>query len=204
MDGLSRGWTPNIPSTSADEPCLDSAVAGWGRPGGPKHTWASSRFCRSCVRVSRRRDRVPSEGPRSKSPAAGLVPPCRRRLPGPRGFLLQTVCQFPYPVFLPAGQGAPLLHPTVQNDFDLPGDVGAAHGNDLLGREVEALADDLGVPLLGQLPLVPELREGGDTGNPITVANPTSELAQSFQAIAKRIATELKSKKIFSSALKVN
>ena len=67
-----------------------------------------------------------------------------------------------------------------------------------------ALADDLGVPLLGQLPLVPELREGGDTGNPITVANPTSELAQSFQSIATRIATELKSKKIFSSALKVN
>jgi len=68
----------------------------------------------------------------------------------------------------------------------------------------QALADDLGVPLLGQLPLVPELREGGDTGNPITVANPNSELAQSFQAIAARIATELKSKKIFSAALKVN
>ena len=68
----------------------------------------------------------------------------------------------------------------------------------------QALADDLGVPLLGQLPLVTELREGGDTGNPITVANPDSELAQSFQAIASRIATELKSKKIFSSALKVN
>ena len=68
----------------------------------------------------------------------------------------------------------------------------------------QKLADDLGVPLLGQLPLVPELREGGDTGNPITVANPSSELAQSFQAIAARIATELKSKKIFSSALKVN
>ena len=68
----------------------------------------------------------------------------------------------------------------------------------------QALADDLGVPLLGQLPLVPELREGGDTGNPITAANPASELAQSFQAIATRIATELKSKKIFSSALKVN
>jgi ATP-binding protein involved in chromosome partitioning len=67
----------------------------------------------------------------------------------------------------------------------------------------QALADDLGVPLLGQLPLVSELREGGDNGNPIVAANPTSELAQSFQAIATRIATELKSKKIFSSALKV-
>jgi ATP-binding protein involved in chromosome partitioning len=68
----------------------------------------------------------------------------------------------------------------------------------------QALADDLGVPFLGQLPLVPELREGGDNGNPITVADPESEVAKSFQAIAHRIATELKSKKIFSAALKVN
>ena len=68
----------------------------------------------------------------------------------------------------------------------------------------QALADDLGVPLLGKLPLVPELREGGDNGNPITVAHPESEVAQAFQAIARRIATELKSKKIFSAALKVN
>jgi ATP-binding protein involved in chromosome partitioning len=68
----------------------------------------------------------------------------------------------------------------------------------------QALADDLGVPLLGQLPLIQALREGGDNGNPITVADPDSEMAQSFQEIARRIATELKSKKIFSSALKVN
>ena len=68
----------------------------------------------------------------------------------------------------------------------------------------QTLADDLGVPLLGQLPLVPELREGGDNGNPITVAYPDSEVAKAFQAIAARIATELKSKKIFSAALKVN
>ncbi len=68
----------------------------------------------------------------------------------------------------------------------------------------QALADELGVPLLGRLPLVPELREGGDNGTPITIADPTSECAQAFQEIARRIATELKPKKIFSSALKVN
>jgi ATP-binding protein involved in chromosome partitioning len=68
----------------------------------------------------------------------------------------------------------------------------------------QTLADDLGVPLLGQLPLVAELREGGDNGNPITVAYPDSEVAKAFQVIATRIATELKSKKIFSAALKVN
>ena len=69
------------------------------------------------------------------------------------------------------------------------------------GRE---LADSLGVPLLGQLPLVPALREGGDNGTPITLADPDSECAKAFQEIAIRIATELKPKKVFSSALKVN
>lgn len=66
------------------------------------------------------------------------------------------------------------------------------------------LAEELGVPLLGQLPLVQELREGGDDGQPITVAHPESEAAQAFQAIATRIAQELKPKKVFSAALKVN
>ncbi len=68
----------------------------------------------------------------------------------------------------------------------------------------QELADELGVPLLGKLPLVAALREGGDSGVPITIADPSSELAQAFQEIAHRIATELKPRKIFSSALKVN
>ncbi|MFZ9481333.1 MAG: Mrp/NBP35 family ATP-binding protein [Ilumatobacteraceae bacterium] len=67
----------------------------------------------------------------------------------------------------------------------------------------QELADELEVPLLGRLPLVPALREGGDNGQPITVADPQSEAAQAFQEIARRIATELRSKKIFNSALKV-
>lgn len=65
------------------------------------------------------------------------------------------------------------------------------------------LAADLGVPLLGQLPLVPDLREGGDVGLPITVAAPHSEVAQAFHAIAGRIAAELKPRKVFSPELKV-
>jgi ATP-binding protein involved in chromosome partitioning len=67
----------------------------------------------------------------------------------------------------------------------------------------QALADELGVPLLGQLPLVTELREGGDDGRPITAVHPESELAQSFHAIAARIATELKPRKVFSPSLKI-
>ena len=49
------------------------------------------------------------------------------------------------------------------------------------------LAEQLGVPLLGQVPLVTALREGGDLGAPVTVTDPTSEAAQSFEALAKRI-----------------
>jgi ATP-binding protein involved in chromosome partitioning len=68
----------------------------------------------------------------------------------------------------------------------------------------QQLADDLDVPLLGQLPLVPALREGGDNGMPITVADPESEAARAFHDIARRIAVDLKPKKVFSAALKVN
>jgi ATP-binding protein involved in chromosome partitioning len=68
----------------------------------------------------------------------------------------------------------------------------------------QELADQLGVPLLGKLPLVPELREGGDDGIPITVADPGSESATLFHDMARRIAVELKSKKVFNAALKIS
>lgn len=67
----------------------------------------------------------------------------------------------------------------------------------------QELADDLGVPLLGQLPLVPALREGGDDGRPITAVDPESEAAQCFQEIARRIAVDLKPKKVYSPSLKI-
>jgi ATP-binding protein involved in chromosome partitioning len=66
-----------------------------------------------------------------------------------------------------------------------------------------ALADDLGVPLLGQLPLVPALREGGDDGRPIAAVDPESETALAFHDIARQIAVDLKPNKIYSDALKV-
>ncbi|CAN5495553.1 P-loop NTPase [soil metagenome] len=51
----------------------------------------------------------------------------------------------------------------------------------------EALAEKLEVPLLARIPLVPALREGGDTGRPIVVADPDSEASQVFQHLAKVI-----------------
>jgi ATP-binding protein involved in chromosome partitioning len=53
------------------------------------------------------------------------------------------------------------------------------------------LATRLGVPLLGEVPLVPELREGADAGKPIVVESPDDEASVIFRTIAERIDTEL-------------
>ncbi|MCY0881849.1 MAG: P-loop NTPase, partial [Firmicutes bacterium] len=49
------------------------------------------------------------------------------------------------------------------------------------------LADDLNVPLLGQIPLEADLRETSDAGIPIAVSNPTGLSAHAFVDIARRI-----------------
>ncbi|MDQ1565438.1 MAG: ATP-binding protein involved in chromosome partitioning, partial [Actinomycetota bacterium] len=68
------------------------------------------------------------------------------------------------------------------------------------GRE---LADTLGVPLLGQVPLVPELREGGDVGRPIMVSDPDSEASQVFTEIARRLYEDLAPRRVYRSELKI-
>jgi ATP-binding protein involved in chromosome partitioning len=55
----------------------------------------------------------------------------------------------------------------------------------------DALAERLGVPLVGRVPLVPALREGGDVGRPITVSEPDGEAAVAFADMARRIDEEL-------------
>ena len=50
------------------------------------------------------------------------------------------------------------------------------------------LAKDLGVPLLGQVPLVNAVRLGGDEGHPVTAVDPGSETAQAFGSIAEKLA----------------
>jgi ATP-binding protein involved in chromosome partitioning len=68
----------------------------------------------------------------------------------------------------------------------------------------QELAEELEVPLLGRLPLVPALREGGDDGRPIAAVDPDSEAGRAFHEIARRIAVDLKPKKIFSPSLKIS
>jgi ATP-binding protein involved in chromosome partitioning len=50
-----------------------------------------------------------------------------------------------------------------------------------------ALAEDLSVPLLAQVPLAPALRAGGDVGAPITVAEPDAEVSRAFGELAERV-----------------
>jgi len=49
------------------------------------------------------------------------------------------------------------------------------------------LAADLGVPLLGRIPLDPEVVRSGDEGTPVTMAHPESPAATAFAAAAKSL-----------------
>jgi len=51
----------------------------------------------------------------------------------------------------------------------------------------QRLADEIGVPLLGQVPLDPALREAGDAGETVFEAAPASEAAATLTAIAERL-----------------
>ena len=55
-------------------------------------------------------------------------------------------------------------------------------------REV---AESLGAPFLGEIPLVPSIRETSDAGTPIVVQSPESREAGAFLAIAERVARTL-------------
>jgi ATP-binding protein involved in chromosome partitioning len=59
------------------------------------------------------------------------------------------------------------------------------------GREA---ADTLGVPLVGQIPIEPLLREGGDEGRPIVVREPDSPASRALVEAARRVAQTTRSK----------
>ena len=78
---------------------------------------------------------------------------------------------------------------------------------------VADLAAELDVPLLAQLPLVPELRQGGDDGRPIAAVDPESEAGAAFHTlaeaagvfadIAEAIDVELAPRRIYHSELRI-
>jgi ATP-binding protein involved in chromosome partitioning len=65
------------------------------------------------------------------------------------------------------------------------------------------LATRLDVPLLGQVPLVPELREGSDSGAPIVAVDPDGEAATVFAGIAETVDVELAPRRIYHSELRI-
>jgi ATP-binding protein involved in chromosome partitioning len=52
-------------------------------------------------------------------------------------------------------------------------------------------ADSLGTVLLGQVPLLPEIRAGGDSGEPVVVSAPEGAAARAFQAIGVALLARL-------------
>jgi ATP-binding protein involved in chromosome partitioning len=57
-------------------------------------------------------------------------------------------------------------------------------GGEKLGREFD-------VPVLGSIPIDPETRIGGDTGEPIVVARPSSPQAEAFRRVAAAVRSRL-------------
>jgi ATP-binding protein involved in chromosome partitioning len=54
-----------------------------------------------------------------------------------------------------------------------------------------ALADEIGVPLIGAVPVEPAVSAGGDTGKPVTITAPDSPVGAEFHRIARRIVDDL-------------
>jgi ATP-binding protein involved in chromosome partitioning len=61
-------------------------------------------------------------------------------------------------------------------------------------------ADSLGTTMLGQIPLIPEIRAGGDSGIPIVISQPDGTAAQTFRVIAEALINRLKPRAANASA----
>ena len=72
---------------------------------------------------------------------------------------------------------------------------GAGGGHDLAQR--------LEVPMIGQVPLVPALREGSDDGRPIVVTDPDSEAASAFTAMAETVDVAMAPTRRYHRELKI-
>ena len=77
------------------------------------------------------------------------------------------------------------IHGVIENMSHFTGDDGKRYYLFGAGGGKE-LADRLDVPLVGQVPLIPELREGSDSGRPIMAIDETNEASQIFAEMAER------------------
>ncbi len=66
------------------------------------------------------------------------------------------------------------------------------HESDIFGHGGgEGLAQEIGVPFLGRLPIYQAIREGSDAGVPIVVSEPQSAPARAFTTLAERVAAQV-------------
>jgi ATP-binding protein involved in chromosome partitioning len=66
------------------------------------------------------------------------------------------------------------------------------HEADIFGHGGgEQLAEQLGVPFLGRIPIYQAIREGGDTGVPLLIGDPDSPAARAFLQVAEQTAAQI-------------
>jgi ATP-binding protein involved in chromosome partitioning len=53
------------------------------------------------------------------------------------------------------------------------------------------LAEAAGVPFIGEIPIDPQVRIGGDNGQPVVISHPHSAAAQAMVAVAQDIAAKV-------------
>ncbi len=62
----------------------------------------------------------------------------------------------------------------------------------IFGKEGgKRFAEEIGVPLLGQIPLVQSICESGDSGTPVSILDETSPISQAFRKLAESVAQQI-------------
>lgn len=87
--------------------------------------------------------------------------------------------------------GVPVLGMVENMSYFIPPDLPDKQYDIFGSGGGEKTSQELGVPLLGCIPLEISLREGGDSGIPVVVAHPESASAKALCAIAKAIAAKV-------------
>ena len=62
------------------------------------------------------------------------------------------------------------------------------------------MAEQMGVPFLGRLPIYEPIRVGSDVGIPLVIAEPNSGAAQAFMKVASQMAAQISMKAIRAEA----
>jgi ATP-binding protein involved in chromosome partitioning len=84
----------------------------------------------------------------------------------------------------------PVLGMIENMSYFIAPDTGARYNIFSHGGGATAAAE-MGVPFLGEIPIVEEIRIGGDEGQPIVVRDPDSEAAQNIRKIARALAAQI-------------